>query len=265
MHWPVLRFAVFAAWISATPLVLQAQTSADPSLRSGNVFLSKDLLAMQNDTTRNPVQLWLEQGRNLWGNAPKVGTASTCFDCHGDVQSMKGVATQFPKWSRSKQQLINLEDQILICAQRSSQALKGLENPDVLALSALLHEGSKGLTFRLNADAGDELPWQNALNKGAEQFTTRVGRMNLACTHCHDLNVGKQMRADVISPGHPTGFPIFKMSWQSMGSIDRRLRACYSGVQAEVPAPGSQALRQLELFLKVRAQGLPIDGPSLRR
>jgi len=32
-----------------------------------------------------------------------------------------------------------------------------------------------------------------------------------------------------------------------------------------VPAPGSQALRQLELFLKMRAQGIPIDGPSLRR
>jgi sulfur-oxidizing protein SoxA len=73
------------------------------------------------------------------------------------------------------------------------------------------------------------------------------------------------MRADVISPGHPTGFPIFKMSWQGMGSIDRRLRACYSGVQAEIPTSGSPVLRQLELFLKVRAQGLPIDGPSLRR
>ena len=60
-------------------------------------------------------------------------------------------------------------------------------------------------------------------------------------------------------------FPIFKLSWQSMGSIDRRLRACYSGVQAEVPAPGSPELRQLELFLKSRAQGMPIEGPSLRR
>jgi len=36
-------------------------------------------------------------------------------------------------------------------------------------------------------------------------------------------------------------------------------------VQAEIPAPSSPVLRQLELFLKVRAQGLLIDGPSLRR
>ena len=50
-----------------------------------------------------------------------------------------------------------------------------------------------------------------------------------------------------------------------MGSLDRRLRACFSGVQAEVPKPGSAELRQLELFLKIRSQELPIDGPSLRR
>jgi sulfur-oxidizing protein SoxA len=73
------------------------------------------------------------------------------------------------------------------------------------------------------------------------------------------------MQTDLISPGNPTGFPIFKMSWQSMGSIDRRLRACYSGVQANVPLPGSRELRQLELFLKMRAEGMPIEGPSLRR
>ncbi len=89
--------------------------------------------------------------------------------------------------------------------------------------------------------------------------------MNVACVHCHDQNVGKQMRADVISPGNPTGFPIHRMSWQKLGSVDRRLRACYSGVQAVIPPPGDPALRDLELYLKVRANGMALDGPSIRR
>ncbi len=249
------------AFLAMVPLVLNAQT-LPPAQRSGNAFLSPELRAMQNDATRNPVQLWLEQGRTLWG---AVDQPNSCFQCHGDVQNMKAVATRFPKWSPSKQQLINLEDQILDCAQRSGKPMKGLENPDVLALSALVHESSQGMPYQVTSTPVDASQWQDALNQGAAQFTARMGRMNLACTHCHDLSIGKQMRADVISPGHPTGFPIFKMSWQSMGSIDRRLRACFSGVQADVPAPGSQALRQLELFLKMRAQGIPIDGPSLRR
>ena len=89
--------------------------------------------------------------------------------------------------------------------------------------------------------------------------------MNLACTHCHDSQIGKHLRADVISPAHPTGFPIYRQTWQNLGSIDRRLRACFSGVQAAIPAPGANELRDLELFLKVRAQGILWDGPSIRR
>ena len=89
--------------------------------------------------------------------------------------------------------------------------------------------------------------------------------MNLACVHCHDAKVGANLRAEVISPAHPSGFPIYRMSWQGLGSIDRRLRACYSGVQASVPSAGSVELRQLELFLKTRAEGMVLDGPSIRR
>ncbi len=253
------------------PLISIAQTVSQESIKlptgplnqlSGQAFLSPSLKAIQNDPSTNPVSLWLEQGRALW--AGRAGQAS-CTQCHGDIQKMRPSATHFPKWSVSQQKLINLEDQILTCSERTPRPLKGLENADVLALSALLHQTSAGLSFQMAPKDEEKERWQLELNEGAKLFTMRMGRMNLACTHCHDLNIGKTMRADVISPGHPTGFPIFKLSWQSMGSIDRRLRACYSGVQAEVPAPGSPELRQLELFLKSRAQGMPIEEPSLRR
>jgi sulfur-oxidizing protein SoxA len=232
-------------WFCTLWLILPGAVFA----QSGNVFLSPDLLQVQNDASRNPTQLWVEQGLEIWGTPEKKGA---CVDCHKSANQLK-------------QQVTNLEDQILTCSKRSGQDYKGLEHPQVLALSALLHQNAAGKTFNLKPSPGQEALWQADLNAGAHEFTRRIGRMNLACNHCHDQNIGKQMRADVISPGHPTGFPIFKMSWQGMGSIDRRLRACYSGVQAEIPAPGSPVLRQLELFLKVRAQGLPIDGPSLRR
>jgi len=240
----------------------EAAQSNAPHPKSGNAFLSASMLAMQRDASANPVSLWLEQGRTVWGNPSKP---SSCFACHGEIEKNKQMATQFPKWSERLKKLINLEDQILSCSQRTDRPLKDLENADVLSLSAILHQASTGLAFQMMPPAKFQKQWQDELNAGAQTFTTRIGRMNLACTHCHDQWVGKQMRADVISPGHPTGFPIFKMSWQGMGSIDRRLRACYSGVQAELPAAGSAELRQLELFLKMRSQGMTIEGPSLRR
>jgi sulfur-oxidizing protein SoxA len=68
-----------------------------------------------------------------------------------------------------------------------------------------------------------------------------------------------------VSPAFLTGFPIYRFSWQTMGNLDRRLRACYSGVQASVPTSGNPELRALELFLKKRSEGMLWDGPSLRR
>jgi sulfur-oxidizing protein SoxA len=59
--------------------------------------------------------------------------------------------------------------------------------------------------------------------------------------------------------------PVYRMRWQTLGSLERRVRACYSGVQAEVPAAHDPLLRDLELFLKVRANGMALEGPSIRR
>ena len=139
------------------------------------------------------------------------------------------------------------------------------EDDDVLALSAVLNEVARGQPINVRAPPDQAAPWQARLTHGAQLFATRRGRIHLACVHCHEQKVGRQMSADVISPGNPTGFPIYRMSWQRLGTVGRRLRACYSGVQAVLPAVGSPELRELELYLKVRAQGMPLDGPSIRR
>ena len=122
---------------------------------------------------------------------------------------------------------------------------------------------AQGLPLAPQAAESEE--GQRRLQLGAQAYAQRMGRMNLACVHCHDQNVGRQLRAEVISPGHPTGMPVYRQRWETLGSLERRLRACYSGVQAALPPPGADVLRELELFLTVRAQGMPIEGPSVRR
>ena len=234
---------------------------------SGLAFLPPGLQALNNDPGSNPVTLWLERGQQAWSDA---STGPSCASCHGPVQALRQAVVGFPRLRVPDQRLINLEDQIQTCRQRSGKAAAtdGLENEEVLALSALLHQTAKGLAWDVKAPSttpADQAVWQAHLQQGANLFAQRLGRMNLACLHCHVQNIGRQLRAEVISPGHPTGFPVYRMSWQRLGSLDRRLRACYSGVQASMPPPGDPVLRELELYLKVRASGMPLDGPSLRR
>ncbi len=89
--------------------------------------------------------------------------------------------------------------------------------------------------------------------------------MNLACMHCHEQQAGKTLLAERISQGQPTAWPAYRMEWQALGSIERRLRACFLGVRAEMPAYRSADLVALQLFLAWRAQGLALEAPGVRR
>jgi L-cysteine S-thiosulfotransferase len=254
-------------------LSLQVSTAnvvlAQEKRTSGHVYLSKQMQELQADTARNPISLWQERGQTLW--------QGQCKSCHGEIATLRRSAATFPRLGADGKSLINLEDQILQCQTKSSKQTfattataspNTIESDDILSLSAALHMAAKNEPIAVVAPSSTSfasIQWQTRLKSGETLYQTRSGRMNLACMHCHDQKVGAQMRADTISQGHPTGFPIYRMSWQSMGSVDRRLRACYSGVQAAIPPVGSADLRDLELYMKVRANGMPLDGPSIRR
>jgi sulfur-oxidizing protein SoxA len=249
-----------SASVALTPS--QKNLAPDASGRiSGLAFLSPSLRQMNDDDMANPMSLWIERGQAAWG---QTSTGPSCQSCHGPVDQMRKAVAQHPKLSPDGQALRNLEDQIGACRQRQG-APSAQPDETVLALSAALHHAARGEPIAVKAPPAHQAAWQARWQAGADQYQTRQGRMNLSCAHCHDDRVGTQMRGDTISPGHPTGFPIYRLSWQQAGGMDRRLRACYSGVQSAMPEPGSAILRSLELFLKVRAHGMPIEGPSVRR
>jgi sulfur-oxidizing protein SoxA len=111
------------------------------------------------------------------------------------------------------------------------------------------------------------LDLQNRKNfeRGRDLYMTRSGQMNLACTHCHDRNWGRQLLGETISQGHGNAYPAYRLGWQSAGSLARRIRACYFGLRAEMPGYGAQELLDLELYLAWRANGLPVETPGVRR
>jgi sulfur-oxidizing protein SoxA len=101
--------------------------------------------------------------------------------------------------------------------------------------------------------------------RGRTRYYQRLGQMNLSCAQCHDRNWGRTLLHETISQGHGTGWPGYRLEWQAMGSLERRLRACYSGLRAEMPEYGAPELLDLELFLAWRSNGLAIEAPGVRR
>jgi sulfur-oxidizing protein SoxA len=95
-------------------------------------------------------------------------------------------------------------------------------------------------------------------------YVRRIGQLNLSCAQCHDQQAGKRLAGSTIPQAHAAAYPIYRLEWQAMGSLQRRLRNCMSGVRAEVPAFGAQELVDLEAWLAVRDKGMKVETPGVR-
>jgi len=232
------------------------------ALRSGLSFAGADVRAMQADDVANPGMLWVDRGEKLW--SARAGNANlSCASCHGVARnSMRGVATRYPVFDATASAMFDLEARIDDCRTRRQQAgpLRR-ESDDLLSLTAYVAHQSRGLPLDVTIDG----PARAAFERGRAFFGQRHGQMNLACTQCHDQNWGKRLLAETISQGHGTAFPAYRLEWQAMGSLQRRLRACLFAIRADMPAAGAPELTDLELYLAWRAQGLPVETPGVRR
>ena len=100
--------------------------------------------------------------------------------------------------------------------------------------------------------------------RGRRLFEERRGQLDLSCAQCHDNNAGRRLAGSVIPQGHPTGYPLYRLEWQGLGSLQRRLRNCMAGVRSEPYAYGSAEYVDLELFLMSRADGMALETPAVR-
>jgi sulfur-oxidizing protein SoxA len=88
--------------------------------------------------------------------------------------------------------------------------------------------------------------------------------LNLSCAQCHDDNWGRHLAGAPIPQAHPTGYPIYRLEWQSIGSLRRRLRSCMVGMRVEPYREDAPEIVDLELYLVWRANGMPVETPAVR-
>jgi sulfur-oxidizing protein SoxA len=263
---PPLRAVIWRTTVLATIALAVASPVYGAEIpldqrRSGYDDLSRDSKAMQDDDTINPATLWVLDGESLWNQ--KTGAANrACADCHQDATiSMKGVAARYPAFSAARNGPIDLEQRINVCRTEHQQAPPlALESRELLALSAYISRQSRGMAI---APPGDErlAPFIEA---GRRLFTQRGGQINMSCAQCHDDNWGKKLAGSIIPQAHPTGYPIYRLEWQSLGSLQRRLRNCMSGLREEIYDYGAPENVNLELYLMWRARGMQIETPAVR-
>lgn len=228
---------------------------------SGFDTMSAPLQAMQRDEGANPGLLWVQSGERLWSQP--AGTAQrSCAGCHGEAaRGMRGVAARYPAFDTLSRGPVDLGQRINLCRQRHQQARPwARESDDLLGLEAFVALQSRGLPLA-PPDDPRLLP---AVALGERLFQQRLGQLDLSCAQCHDQQAGGRLGGSLIPQGQPNGYPLYRLEWQQVGSLQRRLRNCQAGVRAEPFAWDAPELIALSAYLARRGAGLAMESPAVR-
>lgn len=229
--------------------------------RSGYTYAAKETRAIQDDDLGNPAYLWLDEGEALWSK--KDGKAGkSCAACHGNAsQSMKGVGSSWPKYSKKLGKMQSLEQRINQCRTENMQAKPfKWESKEMLSTTIYVRNQSAGMPMNVSID-GPAIPF---FEKGKKFYNQRRGQLDMSCANCHVDNAGNKIRANLLSEGQSNGFPTYRLKWQKPGSIHRRFRGCNKQVRAKPYGYGSDEYVNLELYVAWRGRGLPVETPAVR-
>ena len=244
--------AVFAASLAL------AQVGADKR-RSGYQDMGQALQRMQDDDAANPGMLFVQLGEQLWAR-PAGAANKACADCHA-IAAMKGVAVRYPAMTKEGVRPIDLAGRIGLCRTANQQAEPWApESRELLSVEAFVARQSRGLPIA-PPDDPRLTPFRE---QGLVIWGRRQGQLNLSCAICHDDNAGKKLAGVTIPEAHPTAYPVYRLEWQALGSLKRRLRNCLTGIRAETYPSDAVEYVVLEIFLMDRARGMLFEAPGVR-
>ncbi len=248
--------------LAASLLLVAAAAAAQPAKdarRSGFEDMRPATQAMQRDDSQNPAMLWDAEGEALFQRSP-LAQSKACIACHTPA-SLRGTAARYPAFDAVLKRPVNLSHRINLCRERHQQAPAfAPESQPLLALETWLAHQSRGEPITPSDDPR-LAPFRA---RGEQLYRTRIGQLNLSCAQCHDDRAGLRLGGSTIVQGHPTAYPLYRLEWQGVGSLPRRLRGCMTGVRAEPMAAHSVEMAELELYLASRAMGMPLETPGVR-
>jgi len=208
-----------------------------------------------------PYEDELERGEELFNTPFANGkTYASCFPNGG-----KGIRQNYPYFDASSGKVKTLEQEINECRTNNGEKPLGWKKGDIAAISAYMASTSNGK--KVNVKVPNDPKAIEAYNRGKLHFYAKRGQLNLSCANCHVDNAGRMVRADTLSPalGHPTHFPVYRLKWNGLGTIQRRYGGCNQQVRAKDFPAQSDEYRALEYFHTYMSNGISVNAPSSRK
>ena len=174
--------------------------------------------------------------------------------------------TKYPKFDTNKNEVITLTQAINDCIVANGGKKWNEKKGKIADLEAYFAakatEEGKVINIKIpNKEAAA------AYERGKKYFYSQRGYLKLSCANCHVQGAGKRVRREYLSQllGHMTHFPVYRLKWNGLGTIERRLTGCIKDTGQQPPKPTSQAMKELIYFMSYMSNGMKYDGPDVRK
>jgi len=207
-----------------------------------------------------PYELDIDAGKELFDKPFANGKSmADCFE-NGGI----GIRQNYPYFDTRRKEVITLELAINECREANGEKPFKWKKGPIMQVSAYMAYTSRDKPVNVKIPNKDALA---AYEEGKEHYYTKRGQLNFSCADCHMFSAGQNARADLLSPGlgHVTGFPVYRIKWEGAGTLHRRLEGCWRDSRSIYPKAQSKELRRLEYFMTYMSNGLPVNGPSVRK
>ena len=207
-----------------------------------------------------PYDAGIEKGEELYNK--KFANGKSLATCFPDTK----VAGNYPYFDEKKKELVSLTSAVNDCLRANGEAEWNTQKGDMANFQAYLAststEAGKKVDIKI-ASAESKKAYEN----GKEYYYSQKGYLKLSCAECHVQGAGVRVRNEKLSPltGQTTHFPVFRLKWEELGTIERRISGCIVDQGQVPPKDESTQMKELLYFLAYMSNGMAVDGLDVRK
>jgi len=208
-----------------------------------------------------PYEDAIEEGEEIYKNT-KFKNGKSFKDCFPKTQ----IAGEYPYFDEKTKEVVTLTSAIEQCLVDNGEKKWNAKKGNLAKLEAYFAyesaEAGKKVNIKINSPKAAK-----AYERGKKNYYAQRGYIKLSCATCHVQGAGQRVRAEYMSPllGHTTHYPVYRLKWEGLGTLERRLAGCNKDQGEKPHSPTSKWMRELIYFMAYMSNGLPIDGPDIRK
>lgn len=176
------------------------------------------------------------------------------------------IGGDYPMFDQNRKEVVTLTQVVNECLTANGEQKWNEKKGEMADFQAFIANSTKEAEKKVNIKI-ESAEAEAAYERGKKYYYSQRGYFNLSCATCHVQGAAQRVRNESLSQllGHTTHFPVYRLKWQGLGTLERRMEGCVKDQGQNPPKPSSTEMKELLYFMAYMSNEMPIDGPDIRK